>query len=154
MSDTPQLQRRLALNAAVLLLLGLLTGFYVAAAMTGKLPADGSMALSAHLNALMGCFWMSAVAFTLPMTRFGPAGQARLVWLTTVPNYANWAVTCLKAWWKVKGVDAVGEGHNDVVFGLLTALVVLPSLAAAGAWVYGLAKKGAAPASTPGAMSR
>jgi hydroxylaminobenzene mutase len=148
-SDTPQLQRRLALNAAVLLLLGLLTGFYVAGAMTGKLPADGSMALSAHLNALMGCFWMAAVAFTLPMTRFSPAGQARLVWLVTVPNYANWAITCLKAWWKVKGIDAVGEGHNDVIFGLLNAFVVLPALAAAGVWVWGLAKKPALAAGAP-----
>ena len=141
MTETPELQRRLARNAAVLLTLGLLTGVYVSAAMTGKVPADGHMALAAHLNALLGCFWMCAVAFTLPLTRFGPLGQARLVWAVTVPNFANWAVTCVKAWLRVPGVDAVGNAPNDVIFGLLTLLVVLPSLAAAGAWVYGLAGK-------------
>ena len=36
-----------------------------------------------------------------------------------------------------EGIDAVGEVKNDTIFGLLTLLVVLPSLAAAAAWVYG-----------------
>jgi hypothetical protein len=71
------------------------------------------------------------------MLRYGPAGQRRLVWLVTVPNFSNWAVTALKAFWKVPGVDAIGEAKNDTIFGLLTVLVVLPSLAAAGAWGWG-----------------
>ncbi len=141
MTETQQLQRKLALFAAVLLMLGLLTGFYLAAAMTGKVPAEPKMVVAAHLNALLGSFWMLGVAFSLPFTGYGEKGMTRLIWATALPNYANWAVTCLKAWWKVAGVDAVGEGHNDTIFGLLTALVVLPSLAAAGAWIYGLAGK-------------
>jgi hydroxylaminobenzene mutase len=129
--------RQLTLNATVLMAIGLLTGIFVSAAMTGKVPADSHAALASHLNALLGCFWMVAVAFSMPMLRYGDKGLTRLAWLTTVPNYSNWIITAFKAFLKVAGVDATGDGKNDLVFGLLTAFVVLPSFAAAGAWVYG-----------------
>lgn len=129
--------RFLGLSAAVLMLLGLLTGGLVSAAMTGKIPADPHMALASHLNAILGAFWMVTVAFTLPWLRFSPVGAQRLAWGVVLPNYANWAVTALKSFWKVSGVDAIGEAKNDTIFGLLTLLVVLPSLAATAAWIYG-----------------
>ncbi len=135
----PQSQpaRDLTRNAAILLAFGMLTGIFVSAAMTGKVPADAHAALASHLNALLGCFWMVGVAYSMPMLRYGETGLNRLVWITTLPNFANWIVTALKAFLKVSGVDFVGEGKNDLVFGLLTALVVIPSFVAAGAWVYG-----------------
>jgi hydroxylaminobenzene mutase len=133
--------RLLAHAAAWLVLLGLLTGGYVAAAMTGKVPADGAMALASHLNALMGAFLMLGVAWTLPMLSYGPTGQARLAWGFIVANFANWFVTGVKAWLRVPGVDATGEPVNDAVFGVLTLSVVLPALAAAGAWVYGFRRR-------------
>ncbi len=129
--------RLMAHAAAWLLLLGLLTGGYVAAAMTGKVPADGHMALASHLNALMGAFLILGVAWTLPMLRYGPTGQNRLAWAFIVANFANWGVTAVKAWLRVSGVDATGEPVNDAVFGVLTLTVVLPALGAAVAWVYG-----------------
>lgn len=124
--------------------IGLVTGGFVSAAMTGKVDADPGAALASHLNALLGCFWMVAVAYSMPMLRYSERGLTRLAWLTTVPNYANWAVTVLKSFLKVKGIDFAHEGKNDTVFGLLTAFVVIPSLVAAGAWVYGFFGKKAA----------
>jgi len=123
--------------AAWLMLVGLLTGGYVSFSMTGKLPADPQMALAAHLNALMGCFFLLGVAWTLPMLRYGAVGQQRLAWAVILANYANWAVTCVKAWLRVAGVDFIGQPVNDAVFGVLTLTVVLPALGAAAAWVYG-----------------
>jgi len=123
--------------AAWLMLVGLLTGGYVSFSMTGKLPADPQMALAAHLNALMGCFFLLGVAWTLPMLRYGAVGQQRLAWAVILANYANWAVTCVKAWLRVAGVDFIGQPVNDAVFGVLTLTVVLPALGAATAWVYG-----------------
>jgi hydroxylaminobenzene mutase len=134
-------QRVAARNAAVLILIGLLTGVYLAAAMTGKIDADPKMVLAAHLNCLLGCFWLAALGWSLPMLRFSETGLSRLVWLTTVANYANWGVTVLKAHWKVHGIDATGEPKNDIIFGLLTVLVVLPSFASAAAWVWGFKKR-------------
>lgn len=128
--------------AAWLMLLGLLTGGYVSSAMTGKVPADPHMALAAHLNALMGTFFLLGVAWTLPMLRYGSVGQQRLAWLVITANFANWAITAVKAWLRVQGVDLVGEPANDAIFLTLTATVVLPALTAAGAWVYGFRRAG------------
>ncbi|HLM47549.1 MAG TPA: hypothetical protein VK458_27040 [Myxococcaceae bacterium] len=129
--------RLMAHAAAWLMLVGLLTGGYVSSAMTGKVPADPHMALAAHLNALMGTFFLLGVAWTLPMLRYGPVGQRRLAWAVIIANFANWAVTCVKAWLRVSGVDLIGQPANDAIFITLTLSVVLPSLAAAAAWVYG-----------------
>ncbi|HEX8704097.1 MAG TPA: hypothetical protein VF815_35020 [Myxococcaceae bacterium] len=129
--------RLMAHAAAWLMLVGLLTGGYVSSAMTGKVPADPHMALAAHLNALMGTFFLLGVAWTLPMLRYGPVGQQRLAWAVIAANFANWGVTCVKAWLRVSGVDLVGQPANDAIFITLTVTVVLPSLAAAAAWVYG-----------------
>ncbi len=129
--------RLMAHAAAWLMLVGLLTGGYVSSAMTGKVPADPHMALAAHLNALMGTFFLLGVAWTLPMLRYGAVGQQRLAWAVIIANFANWAVTCVKAWLRVSGVDLIGQPANDAIFITLTLSVVLPSLAAAAAWVYG-----------------
>ncbi len=129
--------RLMAHAAAWLTLLGLLTGGYVSAAMTGKVPADPHIALASHLNALMGAFLLLGVAWTLPMLRYGARGQHRLAWAFIVANFANWSVTAVKAWLRVSAVDATGEPVNDAVFGVLTLSVVLPALGAAAAWVYG-----------------
>ena len=129
--------RLLALASAWLILLGFLTGIYVAQAMTGKIPADPRVALAAHLNALLGAFLMLGVASTLRLLRYGPVGQKRLAWAFIVSNFANWLVTAVKAWWHVSGVDMTAEPRNNLIFAMLGATVVLPSLVGAAAWVYG-----------------
>src|SRR5215475_6968735 len=134
-------QTLLARAGAILILLGLLTGGYVSSAMTGGLPADAGAALASHLNAILGGFWIFAVAWSVPRLGYGPTGARRLAWLVIVPNFANWFVTAIKAWLMVKGIAAIGEWKNDAVFALLATLVVIPSLAAAGAWVWGLFRR-------------
>ncbi len=133
--------RFLGRAAALLIFFSMLTGFFVAAAMTGKVPAEPHAALASHLNALLGGLWIVAVAWSLPLLHYGERGLRRLAWAVVIPNYANWLITALKAFWRVAGVDFVGEGRNDAIFGLLGAFVVVPSIAAAGAWVYGFAVK-------------
>src|SRR4051812_23062757 len=98
------------------MLIGLFTGILVAWAMVGKVSADPGAALAAHLNGLMGCFWMAALGWTMPALGYGERGLTRLAWATILPNYANWAITVFKAFLRVKGVDAMGEGKNDLVF--------------------------------------
>ena len=119
------------------MVLGLATGGLISAAMTGKVNADVHSTVASHLNALLGCFWMVSVAYTMPMLRFGDKGLWRLGWLLTGANYSNWLITAVKSFLKVSGVDATGEAKNDSIFGLLTAFVVIPSMVAAVAWVYG-----------------
>jgi hydroxylaminobenzene mutase len=130
--------RLLSRSAASLVLLGLLTGLYVAAAQTGKIPADPHVALAAHLAALLGAFLLLGVAVTLPLLRYGPVGQRRLAWAFIAGNFANWLVTAVKAWLHVTGVELNADPANNAVFFVLTFTVVLPSLGAAAAWIYGL----------------
>lgn len=134
-------QRQAAFLGATLLIISFATGGLLAAAMSGKVSADSHVILAAHLNALFGCFWLCALAFTLPLTRFGELGAKRLVFLTAIPAYANWLITLVKAFFHVAGVALNGNTHNDAVFAALNVFVVLPSLGAAVVWAYGLAKK-------------
>jgi hydroxylaminobenzene mutase len=141
-----QSQTLLARAAAWLVVLGLLTGALVSAAMTGKVSADAHAMLASHLNALLGAFLMLGVAWTLPMLRYKSTGQRRLAWALIVANYANWIITAIKAFLRVSGVDYTGSGRNDAVFAALLAFVIAPSLGATIAWAVGFS----APASSAG----
>jgi hydroxylaminobenzene mutase len=125
------------------MLLGLLTGLYIAAAMGQRIHVDVHSAVAAHLNAMLGALWMIAVAWSLPMLSYGEAGRRRLAIAVSVPNYANWLITGVKAALHVSGVDVTADPANNAVLGALTLGVVLPSLAAGGAWILGFRKPGA-----------
>ena len=133
--------RLLARAAAWLVLLGLLTGIYVSAAMTGKVAVDAHAALASHLNAILGAFLLLGVAVTLPLLRYGPTGQRRLAWAFIVANFANWWITAVKSALHVSGVDWTGQPANNAIFVALTLGVVLPGLGGAVAWVHGLSGK-------------
>lgn len=135
------MQKTLALAAAWLFLLALLTGIYAAQAMNGSIPADPHAALAAHLDALMAVFLLLGAAWSLPFSRLGARGQKWLAWSFIVPSYANWAITALKAWLHVKGLALTGEPANDAVFAALAVFVVAPSLASAAGWIYALSYK-------------
>jgi hydroxylaminobenzene mutase len=137
-----KLQRMTALAGALLLLIGLLTGGLLAMAMTGKVMATVHDVRAAHLNAILGCFWICAYAATIPMLGYGARGARRLALLTIIPNYGNWLITAVKSFLHVAGVGLDGDAKNDAVFGALNAVVVVPSLIAAAAWVYGLYIRG------------
>ena len=76
MDSMPQ---RLAAKAALFFLLGGFTGIVASAAMVGKLDAYGHSMLAAHLNGLMGCFWILGLAFTWQWVKLGDGG---MVWLS------------------------------------------------------------------------
>jgi (hydroxyamino)benzene mutase len=139
------LQRRLAKSAAALFAIGMLTGFWSGAALAEvvKVPIP-RLALAAHLNCLMGCFWLLGVAFTLPMLGYSDKGKERLVKLTLVPAYGNWAITLLASFLGVRGINFTGHRANDFIAVLLFAFVVGPAVAQSFAWVYGFIKKPAA----------
>ncbi|PKL76378.1 MAG: hypothetical protein CVV27_10550 [Candidatus Melainabacteria bacterium HGW-Melainabacteria-1] len=131
-------QKSLAFSAACLMLVGLLTGLLVAAAMTGQLPADPQAMLAAHLNGLMGCFWLLGVSWTLPMLNFKPSTSLKLVRLIELSVWANWFFTLLKAFWQVKGLDYSEDLQNNLIAASLQGFVVLPALIGSIAWTWGL----------------
>lgn len=128
-------------SGAILLFGGMITGLLVAAAMTGKVGADGRMVLGAHLNAILGAFIIFGFAMSLKYMKYSETGLRRISLALVISNYANWLVTIFKAFLHVHGIDATGNGKNDLVFGLLTAFVVLPSLVGIFYWVIGFRKQ-------------
>jgi len=130
--------RKLYLQGAVLFGLGALTGIGVSAAFTGKVDANSGFMLAAHLNALMGCFWLICLGVTWDRISLS-AGQAMVLRrCTLVAAYANWAVTLVKSLLNVQGIDYLGQTSNDIVFGVLTLTVVIPTFIASGLWIHGL----------------
>jgi hydroxylaminobenzene mutase len=144
-SPTP-LQRSLLARAAVLFLIGLFTGIWAGIVLTqGKplglqwpKPEHERLALAAHLNCVVGCFWIVCVALTLEWTRLSESGKLWLARGVTLVNYANWSITLLASFLDVRGLAFEGNVKNDTVAALLIAGVVLPALATSGLWAWGL----------------
>lgn len=134
-------QHWLTVHAAQLIVLGLLTGGLVAAAMSGQIDADPHTVLASHLNALLGAFWVLGVAWSLPQVNLSALGLRWMCWCLVGAQYANWGVTAVKAFLRVAGVGLTTDASNNLIFAILNALVVLPSLAAAVLWLLGLRRR-------------
>ena len=130
--------RNLYLSGAILFGLGALTGVLVSATFTGKLSAQPHFMLAAHLNALMGCFWLVCLGTTWDRLELTARWARVLKICTMITAYANWGVTLLKSLLKVQGIDYIGETSNDAIFGLLTIFVVIPTFVASFLWIRGL----------------
>src|SRR5437016_3592139 len=111
--------RLLALSAAILYLLAMATGGLAALALSGQFPADGHIALGAHVSAVTGALILLGVAYTIPMLRYTEVGATRLAWGFILASFANWAISTAKAFPAVHGVGLTGQTANDVVFVLL-----------------------------------
>lgn len=136
------LRRSLAKAGAWLFFIGLITGLWSAAALTGQVEIDiPRLALAAHLNALLGGLWCIAVAWTFDFLHYEQKGLRRLAWLTAGPAWANWALTVVASILGVRGLDYSNPLENQVVAGLLQAFVVLPALIGAGTWAFGFRRR-------------
>ncbi len=133
------LRRRLAQLAALLFALGMVTGLWAGLVLSDKVKVTiPHLALASHLNALLGCFWLLGLSYTVPMLSFGERGKMRLAILTLVPAYGNWFVTLVASVLGARGLEFTGNGSNDLVAVLLQVVVVLPTLAACSGWCWGL----------------
>jgi hydroxylaminobenzene mutase len=146
MEKPTSLQRALFGRAAVLFLLGMLTGLWAGVALSeGKAlgihldpPKHERLVIGAHMNGLIGCFWLLGVAFTLPHVGTDERGRRRLAFLTTVATYGAWASALLASLLDVRGLTFLGESKNDFIAGLFIVAVVIPTLAASVLWARGL----------------
>lgn len=136
----PYWQKRLALAGAALFFVGGLTGILVGLSFgTGTTGTDATpVLLASHLNALMGCFWLAALGWSLPMMSPERTRFSLLCQLTVLAATANWAITLLKAFMGVHGVAYTGESGNDGIFIALTLTVVLPTLISSFLWMQSL----------------
>ena len=137
MRDAP-LRKQLAMAGALLFFVGMLTGVWAAAALTGTVVVSmPRLALIAHLNALLGGLWLLAVASTFDFLHYGEKGLRRLAIGVSIPAWSNWFVTLIASFLGVNGLTYTGNRANDIIAFLLQALVVLPTLIACAFWVGG-----------------
>jgi len=136
------LRKGLAFAGALLFFIGMVTGIWSAAALTGKVVVGmPRMALAAHLNGLLGGLWLLAVAWSFEFLYYEQKGLRRLALGVGIPAYANWLVTLVASFIGVNGLDYTGQRANDVIAFLLQALVVLPTLIASAFWAWGFRAK-------------
>lgn len=138
MNAKEAIRRRLAAAGAILFAIGMVTGLWSAAALTGKVTVGmPRLALAAHLNGLLGGLWLVAVAWTFDFLSYDVKGLRRLALAVTIPAWANWLVTLIASFFGVNGLQYTGNRANDVVAFLLQTLVVIPTLVGAGLWAWG-----------------
>ncbi len=138
MDDKHSLTKRLLFFGALLVVVGLLTGFYAAAALTGQAPGDGRMVVAAHVTTLMSGLVLAAYAVSLPYLRYSHVGCTRLALVFIVSGVAGWAFNFAKAVFATHALQPNGTPVNDVLFGVGTLTVVLPFFGGAVAWAWGL----------------
>ena len=142
MSEADQIRKRLAFAGALLFAIGMVTGFWLAAAVTKKFGIGDpvltpQLARAAHLNALFGGLWLIAAAWSFQFLHYGARGLRRLAFIIAFPAWANWLVTLVASFIGVNGLEYTGYLANDVIAFLLQTTVVLPTLLACGFWVWG-----------------
>jgi (hydroxyamino)benzene mutase len=137
-TDKSSLARNLTFHAAILIVIGSLTGIYLSAAMTKKIDVEVSAAMAAHLNAYMGAFWMLGVAWSLQFSRLSIKAMTTMAIVISAANYANWIITFTKSILKVTGLDFVDSAANKAVHGSLILFVVIPTLIGSIMWAWGL----------------
>lgn len=138
MHPTEPTQRWLAQAAALLMFLALLSGGYLAAAMSGAIAADVHSVVATHLNGVFGSLMLIAVAWTLPWIRFSEITVRRIAQAFVLSTYANFVVTGVKALLHVAGVAWTDDPANNAIFITLNATVVAPGLLGSFAWFWGL----------------
>src|ERR1700682_1868907 len=98
-------QRRLAMAGALLFFIGMLTGLWSAAALTGLVKLGiPHLALAAHLNGILGGLWLIAGAWTLEFLRYGLKGQRRLAFGVGLAAWSNWLITLAASFLGVTGL--------------------------------------------------
>src|SRR5262249_46738710 len=126
------LRARLVRMGAWLFAVGMVTGLWAAVVLTEKVKVPiPRLALAAHLNAILGAFWLIAVASTLDLLRYSDTGRRRLSQLVALAAWANWLITLIASLFGVRGLEYTSDRANNVIALLLEIFVVSPSLIAA-----------------------
>ncbi len=129
---------RLVFYATLLFLVGAVTGILIPTA--GDDAEMFGRILASHLNALLGCFWLLGLAWTLPRLQLGDSQLGALCGLAILGSWANWGVTLVKAYMGVAALDWGAGGANGILWIALVLTVVLPTLGSAALWAWGAYK--------------
>lgn len=146
----PDAQRRLVLHGAIILLVGLLSGY---AAVFEEVSRSGRRTwVAAHSAFLLTGVWLIATAAVLPLLELPPRERKALLLAITGGAYSFMTAVLIQAFTGVRAISPDVAGISLVAFAanLLAFLgtVVAASLTILGAW-NALRASGRAPATEP-----
>jgi (hydroxyamino)benzene mutase len=98
--------QRLTQAGVALFLIGLITGFFIHGMPLPKL------ALTAHLNAIIGGAFMVALGPTWPRLKLGPVGSSIALGLAIYGLYAGWLIYLLASAWGAGGMFPMSAGQS------------------------------------------
>ena len=126
---------RLVVSATALFLVAAMTGIMIPTA--GADAEKFSRLLAAHMNAMLGCFWLLGLSWTLPRLALSTKQLQMLCSMTLLVCWANWGLTLAKAQIGVAGLGYGEGGANGGIWLALVITVVLPTLGASMLWFWG-----------------
>ena len=132
------IQLQLVKNAALLIAFALLTGLYMSLVAMKIIDAEFQTVLSAHLNALLGSFWLLGVGWSLSFCQAPLEQLKQMSRLMILANWSNWFFTLIKAHLHVAGIQMTADWINNSILIALTLFVVLPALYACWIWIKSL----------------
>jgi hydroxylaminobenzene mutase len=138
MSDSQHVwASRLVVAATSLFLVGAVTGILIPTAVDDPDKEVFARLVASHLNAILGCFWLLGLAWTLPRLQLSGGQVKALCLMTMLSAWANWGVTLAKAYMGHSALDWGAGGGNGALWIALVSTVVLPTLGAALLWALG-----------------
>ena len=136
-------QKRMGFHGALMLWITMIYGLYLVGVMTDLVPGNEDMTLGAHINGLMGAFWLLGMAWSLSFVQLSERLLSIAVWMTLAGAWFNFLLAMIKAVPGVMAIEFTGGTVNDVLFAARVLLVVIPSLVGPALWVWGLRARSA-----------
>jgi len=118
--------RTLSMHAAVIILVGMITGFPYGSHIVGAAAADTVRAWrTAHMLGLLNGLFMIAVAALWENVTLSPRLRGGLWWCLVLGGYANTVAPVLAALSGYRGLEPVGPGMNWLIFGVYQVSALL-----------------------------
>jgi len=118
------LRHRLVFHGAVVILLGLITGFPLAFVLTGRLVSSERAWRMAHLEGLLNGLLLLAVAGVADRLALDGRKPAVLAWTLIVTAYGNLIASVIAASANVRGLEPGGSLANTLTYLLFMVAVV------------------------------
>ena len=131
-------QKRMAFHGALMLWSTMVYGLYLVGVMTELVPGNEAMTLGAHINGLMGAFWLLGMGWSLSFIQLSEQLLRVAIWMTLAGAWFNFLLAIIKAVPGVMAIEFTGGASNDVIFAARVLLVVIPSLVGPALWFWGL----------------
>ena len=121
--------------AALLFLLSNVCGLVLLFIIGDLISANRSQMFNAHLNGLIGTFWLLGIAFTYKWLQLGAVSKKLLFYSSVTASFALVVLSIIKS------IANIASTSDSIIVSLAYMLtVVIPTFISAALWIIGLRK--------------